>query len=143
MRLILTTIRQPPYLFAGSVLLVPAVALAADAVLAHFEPTTARFWTAWFAVQVLSAIGYGASSLPELANWVDAEGSAVDRLKRRYKIIQGCLLAVLAGNVGYFGGMYYMGVSEIGCFIATSVCAYGGDKFISPLLSRITGKALE
>lgn len=135
------TLRQR-YLSAGSLLLllmVPAAAIAAESMLAKFEPTTTRFWMEFVAVQFLNALGYAASSLPQLANWVDDSGTNVEQLTRRYKIISGCCVAAMAGNIGYYGGMYYVGVAEIGCFIAAAVCAYGGDKFLTPLLSRITG----
>lgn len=135
------TLRQH-YLSVGSFLLlmaIPAAAFAAEAVLAKFEPTTMRFWMAFIAVQFLNVLGYAASSLPQLANWVDDSGTNVERLTRRYKIISGCCVAAMAGNIGYYGGMYYVGVAEIGCFIAAAVCAYGGDKFLTPLLARITG----
>lgn len=130
-------------LFAGSTSLmamIPVAAVSADAALAQFQPTTARFWFAFLAVQFLNVLGYGASSLPELANWINADGTAVERLTRRFKIIQGCMVAMLAGNIAYYGAMYYFGVADIGCFISAAVCAYGGDKFLSPLLSRITGR---
>lgn len=139
---ILASTRRQLYLFAGSLLLllmvVPVAAFAAEA-LQKFEPTTMRFWVACLAVQFLNSLGYAASSLPELANWIDDGGTAVERLTRKFKIIRGCCIAALAGNIGYYGGLYYMGVAEVGCFIAAAVCAYGGDKFLTPLLSRITG----
>lgn len=122
------------------VLLWPLAVLAAQATLGA-DAGTSRFWAALGAVQVLSFFGYAASSLPEWAQWVDDTGGAVAIVQRRLKIVQGLITALLAGNAAYYGGYYYVGAPEIGCFIAAAVAAWGGDKFLSPLLTRITGKA--
>lgn len=115
------------------------LAIAAHAAVAAFDPTTNRFWAALGAVQVLAFIGFGASSLPSLAGWIDENGSPVERLERKLNIIRGAIVACLAANICYYGGFYYMGAAEVGCFMGAAVAAYGGDKFLSPLLSRITG----
>lgn len=122
-------------------LLLPAAALAAAQATLAVDAGTGRFWAAFGAVQVLSFFGYAASSLPEWAQWVDDSGGVVEIVERRLKIVQGMIIAVLAGNIAYYGGFYYAGLAEIPCFIGAAVAAYGGDKFLSPLLSRITGKA--
>lgn len=122
-------------------LLLPAVAYAAAQATLAVDAGTTRFWVALAAVQVLAAFGYAASSLPQWAQWVDDTGGAVAIIERRLKIVQGLVIALLAGNIAYYGGYYYFAMAEIPCFIAAAVAAYGGDKFLSPLLSRITGRA--
>lgn len=118
------------------------VPLAAYAAASFSEQAgTARFWAAAAAVQVLSLFGYAGSALPDWAQWVDDTGGLVAIAERRLKILKGMVLAFLAGNVAYFGGYYLAGAPEIACFIAAAVAAYGGDKFLAPVLGRITGKA--
>lgn len=110
--------------------LLPLAALGAEQLLRVFEPGNWRFWAAFGVVQLLWLWGYLASSLPAWAKWDD--GTVLDRLT----IVQGTFVAALAGNIAYHGGFYYLGLAEIVCFIATSVAAWGGDKFLSPLLQR-------
>ena len=117
----------------------PCVALAVDQSLRIMDPGTSRFWAAMLAVQVLGAVGYCGSNLAQWARWPD--GSLLDRLT----IAQGAVTSLLAANFAYYGGFYLLptwqiNLPEIGCFIATPIAAWGGDKFISPILSRITGK---
>jgi hypothetical protein len=57
--------------------------------------------------------------------------------ERRLKILQGLVVALLAGNIAYYGGYYYFTLAEIACFIAAAVAAWGGDKFLTPLLQRV------
>lgn len=116
----------------------PAAAVLAEAAMRTLEPGTSRFWWTLGVVQVLGLFGYGCSSIPQLAGWIDPTGDVVVRLERRLKIIQGAMIALLAGNLAYYGGYYYGGVVEIGCFGAAALAAYGGDKFLSPLLQRAT-----
>lgn len=93
-----------------------------------------RFWWTLLAVQVLAALGYAASSLAQWAGWPDGT------LAMRLNIVQGAVTAFLAGNIGFYGSFYYFSLAEVVCFITAAVAAWGGDKFLSPLLSRITGK---
>lgn len=138
MTLVLPTARLAWWLPA---LFLPALAFAAAQATLAVDAGTSRFWAALAAVQILAGFGYAGSSLPQWAQWVDDSGGPVAIAERRLKIVQGLCLAVLAGNIAYFGGYYYAGLAEIPCFIGAAVAAYGGDKFLSPLLSRITGKA--
>ena len=130
-------LRRPALFHA--VLLVPAVALATQATWSA-DAGTLRFWLAFGAVQACAGWGYTCSSLRQWAGWVDKTGGEVAVMERRLALFQGVAIAFLAGNIAYYGGYYYAGLSEIVCFIGAAVSAYGGDKFLSPLLSRITGK---
>jgi hypothetical protein len=119
----------------------PIMALAAEAAGRSLDGSW-RFWVTLFAVQILTTLGYGASSLAQLAKWRD--GSLYERLM----IMQGFWVAMLAGNIAYYGGFYYlpsMGVitNEVGCFIGAAVAGFGGERFLTPLLFRITGKIQE
>lgn len=120
-------------------LLIPAAACAQQAVHA-LDPGSWRFWAAFGAVQGLAAIGWCASSLARSAGWIDTSGGPVAQLERRLVILQGVAISVLGSNAAYYGGFYGQGWAEIYCFIAAALAAYGGDKFLSPLLSRLTGK---
>jgi len=120
--------------------LVPFAAMAADQAIRSIDPGAARFWWVFLAVQVLALVGYAASSLPQWAGWIDTAGGAQAILERRLKIVQGTVIAVLAGNCGYYGGFYYFALPEVLCFGTTAIAAYGGDKVLSPLLSRLTGR---
>lgn len=111
--------------------LVPMAAIAQQVARA-MEPGTFRFWATLAAVQVLWAVGYLASSLPGWAKWQD--GVLLERLQ----IVQGMLVAGLGGNIAYFGGYYGLEMAEITCFISTGIAGYGGDRFVSPLLGRLT-----
>lgn len=119
----------------------PLAAYATEQAIRILDASAPRFWWAAVAVQVLWLLGYGCSSLPEWAQWKDRTGGDVAVAERRLKIIQRMLLACLAGNVAYYGGYYYFGLAEVGCFLAAAVGAYGGDKFLGVVLSRITGRA--
>lgn len=121
-------------------MLPPLVAYAAEQAMRALDPGAARFWWALVAVQVLALVGYAASSLPQWAGWIDDSGGAVAVLERRLKIVQGLVIALLAGDCAYYGGYHYFGMAEVLCFGAAAVAAYGGDKFLSPLLSRLTGR---
>lgn len=120
--------------------LVPLAAAAAEQAVRAADPGAPRFWAALAAVQVLALFGYAASSLPQWAGWIDDTGGAVAVLERRLKIVQGLVIAILAGNLAYFGGFYCFAWPEIPCFGAAAMASYGGDRFLSPLLSRLTGR---
>ena len=111
--------------------LVPLAARAAEQLARDFEPGTTRFWFTLAAVQVLWAIGYAASSLPAWAKWQD--GTRLDRLT----IVQGVVVAGMAGNICYYGAFYYMGAAEIASFICSGLAGFGGDKFLAPLIGRL------
>lgn len=121
-------------LSVAAALAVPVVAFAASATLDTL-PVNDRFWGALLAVQFITALGYLASSLPTWARWLDDEAT----LEQRLSVISGALTAVLAGNVAYFGALHYMHVAEVGAFISSGVAAWGGDKFLTPILQRIVG----
>lgn len=120
---------------------VPTTALAAAQAVLSADVGTNRFWIALIAVQILGFFGYAASSLPQWAKWLDVSGDVVAIAERRLKIIQGLFIAFLSANIAYVLGYYYGGVAEIPSFIAAAGAAYLGDKFLSPLAARITGKA--
>jgi hypothetical protein len=117
--------------------LVPLAAFAADQAVHSIDPGAPRFWVALGAVQVLSLVGYAASSLPQWAGWIKDTGGPVAVLERRLKIVQGMVIALLAGNCAYYGGHHYWGLAEILAFGTAAMASYGGDKFLSPLMSRI------
>lgn len=121
-------------------LLIPAAAIAEQAVRA-LDAGSWRFWFAFGAVLVLGGLGWCASSLALAAGWIDTTGGSVAQFERRLKVLQGVAVSILASILAYFGGFYYFGWPEIACFAAAALAAYGGDKFLTPLLSRITGKA--
>lgn len=120
-------------------ILFPCIAFALEQGLRTIDPGAGRFWATMGAVQLLALLGYAGSSLAQWAKWPD--GTLLDRLT----IMQGAVTSILAGNLCYYGGFYLLPIwqinlPEIGCFIATPVAGWGGDKFISPILARITGK---
>lgn len=119
------------------VLLGVAGGALAEAAVRVVDPGATRFWIAFAAVQILAVFGYSASSLPEWAKWKDITGGDVAIAERRLKILQGMVVALLAGNIAYYGGYYYFALAEIGCFIGAAVAAWGGDKFLTPLLQRL------
>lgn len=84
--------------------------------------------------QGLALVGYLASSLPTWAGWLD--GTALQRLT----IIQGAIVAILAGNVAFFLSVE-AGISQILCLLSAAAGGYGGDKVLVPMLNRIFGKA--
>lgn len=118
-------------------LLLPAAGALAEQAVRSVDASTARFWIAFAAVQLLSVFGYSASSLPEWAKWRDITGGDVAIAERRLRILQGLMVSVLAGNIAYYGGYYYFVLAEIGCFIGAAIAAWGGDKFLTPLLGRL------
>lgn len=134
------------YLAAHSIRLlllvvVPIAAYAADAAVRELDAASWRFWAAFIAVQILWGLGYAGSSLHEWAGWKDRSGGDLAIAERRLKILQGVAVAALAGNIAYFGGYYYLNVAQVACFIGAAAAAWGGDKFLTPILARITGRA--
>lgn len=119
--------------------LAPLWAIAAEQAVRGLDPGAPRFWGAMGVVQLLVLLGYGCSSLPQWAGWIDATGGPIAVLERRLRIVQGMLVGFMAGNCAYYGGFYYFGLPEVPCFVAAAVGAYGGDKFVSPLLVRLSG----
>lgn len=121
--------------------LIPWAAIAAEAATHELDAGSWRFWAAFGAVQILWGLGYAGSSLHEWAGWKDTSGGDVAIAERRLKIIQGMVIAALAGNIAYYGGYYYLSVAQVACFIGAAAAAWGGDKFLTPILTRITGRA--
>lgn len=119
--------------------LAPLAALAADQAVRALDPGAPRFWWTMGFVQGLALLGYGCSSLQQWAGWIDDTGGPVTVLERRLRIVQGMLIGFMAGNCAYYGGFYYFGLHEAACFLAAAIGAYGGDKFLSPLLVRFSG----
>jgi len=117
-----------------------AVAFAAADSNARTLSGDVRFWVALIAVQVLWVAGHAASSLPQWAQWLDDSGEPVVVRERRLKIVQGAIVSGLAGNIAYYGGYYYINLAEVACFISAAIAAYGGDRFLTPILGRITGR---
>lgn len=119
--------------------LAPLAALAAEQAVRSLDPGAPRFWWTMGFVQALVLLGYGCSSLQQWAGWIDDTGGPVTVLERRLRIVQGMLIGLMAGNCAYYGGFYYSGLHEVACFLAAAVGAYGGDKFVSPLVMRLSG----
>lgn len=125
---------------------VPVAAYAAEGATRALS-IDSRFWWTHFFVTVLSLGGWAGSSLPKLANWVDSP-------KAKLEIVQGVVVAGLSGSIAYYGGFYLLSgtsyaVPEVGCFMATIIAAWGGDRFLAPLLNtlsdfaqRVTGRAV-
>lgn len=118
-------------------LLIPVGALAEQAV-RELDASSWRFWFAFGAVQGLAGIGWCASSLARFAGWIDPTGGPLAQFERRLVVLQGVAISVLASNAAYYGGFYGQSWPEIYCFIGAALGAYGGDKFLSPLLQRAT-----
>jgi hypothetical protein len=115
--------------------LIPLSALAADMAVGKLDLGNLRFWGVLAAVQAVTLVGYCASSLPQWAGWVD--GTALVRLT----IIQGVVTSLMAGNIAFFTGLYYAGLTEIVALMAAGAGGFGGDKFLVPVLQRLFGKA--
>ena len=108
--------------FIGSAMASPVVALSGNS-----------FAGLLMFAQGLALVGYLASSLPTWAGWLD--GSVLQRLT----IIQGAIVAILAGNVAFFLSVE-AGISQILCLLSAAAGGYGGDKVLVPLLNRLFGK---
>ena len=123
-------------LSVAAALAVPVVVFAAGDV-QNTLPVNDRFWGALLAVQCITALGYFASSLPTWARWLDDQAT----MEQRLAVVSGALTAVMAGNVAYFGSLYYMHTAEVSAFISSGVAAWGGDKFLTPILQKIVGSS--
>ena len=122
--------------------LVPMLAYSAEQTARTLEgdSTTSAFWYLLLAVQVLSLIGHIASSLGEWAQWHDTSGSQLDIKSRRYRLMQGGAVSILAGNIAYFGGYYLVSIGHIEALISSAMAAWAGDRFLTPLMERFTGR---
>lgn len=118
--------------------LLPTVVLAAEQVALVSGVT--EIILIFFGVQLVSVVGHGAASLTDWAQWGDRSGSSVDMYARRLKLVQGLLLSGLAGNAFFYGSQQMADLSEIPALLGAGVAAYGGDRFLTPILTRITGK---
>jgi len=94
---------------------------------------------AFFGVQLVSVAGHAAASLVDWADWADKSGAPVDIARRRLKLLQGLAISLLAGNACYYGSSH-LGVGEIPGLLGSGIAAYGGDRFLTPLLTRLTGR---
>jgi hypothetical protein len=119
-------------------LVLPAVAFAAAQATLSIDAEAPRFWVALAVVQLVGFFGWSVSSLPDLAQWKDHSGGDVAIAERRLKILQGILMSLFAANLAYYGGYYYSGLAELPSFLAAGLAAFGGDKFVLPLLTRAT-----
>lgn len=132
--------RQLPFVSLGSYLLlagIPVAALAATETARALDLGNWRWWAVLGFVQGITLIGYFASSLNQWAGWID--GTTLQRLT----IIQGMIASIMAGNVAYFLGLHYAGLTEVMALMASGAGGFGGDKFLTPLLGRIFGKATD
>ena len=130
--------RRLSYSSTGSLLLllmIPFGALGADQAIKAFDLSSGRWWAILFFVQVFTIVGYMASSLSQWAGWVD--GTTLQRLQ----IVQGAIAACLAGNMSYFLGLHYAGLTEVMALMSAGAGGFGGDRFLVPLLQRLFGKA--
>lgn len=129
------SIRPVASFFTGNfaLFLIPAAAFAADR--AALDLSNARWWAILGFVQIITILGYTASSLSQWAGWID--GTVLVRLQ----IIQGVAVALLAGNVAYFCALHSANLPEVYALMSSGAGGYGGDKFLTPVLTRIFGKA--
>ena len=126
------------YSSTGSAILllaVPFAAMAAEQSIKQFDLSSARWWAILAFVQVVTIIGYMASSLSQWAGWID--GTVLQRMT----ILQGAIAALMAGNMSYFLGLHYAGLSEVMALMSAGAGGFGGDRFITPVLQRMFGKA--
>lgn len=128
-------IRPVAWFSTGNValFLIPIAAFAADR--AALDLTNGRWWAILGFVQAITLLGYAASSLSQWAGWID--GTVLVRLQ----IIQGVMVAILAGNVAYFTALHSANLPEVYALMSSGAGGYGGDKFLTPLLTRIFGRA--
>lgn len=120
---------------ANTILLAaPVAAVAADLVVRSIEDDAGKFifWAGMFFVEILTLMGYIASSLPQWTDWTDGTK------KRRLELIASVFASVIAGNGVYYGGLYAIGWAQIYCFLATPFAAFAGDKFIVPVATRLS-----
>lgn len=116
-------------------LIIPLMAIAASETVKALDFHSARWWGLFIFVQLITLLGYAASSLSQWAGWID--GTVLARLT----IIQGVACSLMAGNIAFLLGVHYMQVTEVQALIASGAGGYGGDKLLTPLLNRIFGKA--
>lgn len=133
-----------PLKYWAALFWVPALAQAAEAITSRALTFDGRFLVAHLFVMFLSVCGWAGSSLPKVAGWVDG-------VKEKLEILQGIIIAQIAGGIAYYGGFYLMPgygyqLAEVACFMATIVASWGGDRFMTPLLNtfarfaeRVTG----
>jgi hypothetical protein len=51
------------------------------------------------------------------------------------------VISIVAGNVAYEGAIFWGSLSIMVAMIVAAVAAYGGDRFLVPVLDRIVGQA--
>ena len=133
-----STQRTPPQTcsFYGSLLLaiVPTASAAALETVKVIDLESGRWWAVLLFVQVITLVGYAASSLSQWAGWID--GTILQRLT----IMQGMFAALLAGNMSYFLGLHYAGLSEIMAMMASGAGGYGGDRYLVPMFQKLLGR---
>jgi len=118
---------------------VPEVAVMSESASAFFNDFVLSALL-FFLVQLVCVIGYASASLADWAVWKDSSGTELERTERRLKLIQGFLIGILAGNICYYGGGGYLGADHLTSMIGAGIGAYGGDRVLTPILTRITGK---
>jgi hypothetical protein len=114
---------------------IPLAAAGATDMAKALDLGSARWWGLFLFAQLITLLGYAASSLSQWAGWVD--GTVLAKLT----IIQGVACSLMAGNIAFLLGLHYAQVTEVQALIASGAGGYGGDKLLTPLLNRIFGKA--
>ena len=64
-------------------------------------------WSTWVWLTIFSLLGWIASDLPKLANWVDLSLNNGNILKTRFEIAQAIIASWLCGVLIYFVGKTY------------------------------------
>jgi len=136
-----TTATYPNYWPAriGVAGFVPEVAVMSDSASLFFNDVVVSMLL-FISVQIICVLGYASASLADWAAWKDSSGTEIERAERRLKLIQGLLIGLMAGNVCYYGGGAYLGTDGLTSMIGAGIGAYGGDRILTPILTRITGK---
>jgi hypothetical protein len=78
----------------------------------------------WLWVAGISVMGWGASSLPLLAGWVD--GTMLDRLR----IVQGIVIATAAGALAFIIEISLVNKITMLGFVGSFFAAYAGDHYL-------------
>lgn len=98
------------------------------------EAGTLAFWAAFGAVQILTAAGYAASSLPKWGGWRDGDATA------KLTLIAGVIGALLAGNMAYYFGLYLFEYKQIACFGASIGGGFLGEKALAAYFEKFVGR---
>lgn len=108
-------------------------ALAGERLAVEIPIESVRFWVLMAIVQVLTTLGWAASSIDKLAGWLDATSPTwADRLA----VVKTGVCSSLAGNGAFLAALYWQQTPEVVALLSAGAGGYLGDQLLQLYANR-------